>query len=350
MRALFWDTGKPEDIVEVVGVYSGKTLTFKLKDVEEVVHAQKVSGSSRTLKLVRYLHSGVESYGVLTDREIVSLPTLARGLGIHLPPTVEELIRLVEGGVEAIERLTRSATETDIKEATVRIDGVTLTAPVSSPPKIVCLGLNYGDHAEEIGADVPEEPIIFMKPRTAIVGPDEPIIRPSFVKELDYEAELAIIIGKKGKDIPVSDAKKYVFGYTAFNDISAREIQFKDRQWTRGKSFDTFAPMGPCITTANQIGNLSDLKIRTKVNGELRQNSSTKNMVFNVYEVIHHISVVMTLEPGDIIATGTPAGVGVTMKPNPRFLSSGDLVEVEIENIGTLRNKVADARAHIGSK
>lgn len=301
------------------------------------------------MKLVRYLQSDAESYGALIDREIVSLPTLARGLGIYLPPTIEELIRLGEGGVEAIERLTHSTIETDKKEATIRTDGVILQAPVSSPPKIICLGLNYRDHAEEIGTDIPEEPIIFMKPRTAIVGPDEPIIKPSFVKELDYEAELAIIIGKRGKDIQVSDAKKYVFGYTAFNDISAREVQFKDKQWTRGKSFDTFAPIGPCITTASQIGNLSDLKIRTKVNGELRQNSSTKNMVFNVYEVIHHMSRVMTLEPCDIIATGTPAGVGVFMKPNPRFLSPGDLVEVEIENIGILRNQVVKARAQLVS-
>jgi len=187
-----------------------------------------------------------------------------------------------------------------------------------------------------------------MKPRTAIVGPDEPIIRPTFVKELDYEAELAIIIGKKGKNIPVSEAEKYVFGYTVFNDVSAREIQFKDRQWTRGKSFDTFAPIGPCITTADQIGNPSNLNIRTRVNGELRQDSSTKNMVFNVYEVIHHISRVMTLEPCDIIATGTPAGVAVFMKPTPKFLSLGDLVEVEIEILELLETrsqKVYSARA-----
>ena len=182
-----------------------------------------------------------------------------------------------------------------------------------------------------------------MKPRTAIVGPDEPIIRPRSVKQLDYEAELAIVIGRKGKNIPVSDAEKYIFGYTAFNDVSAREIQFKDRQWTRGKSFDTFAPMGPCITTANQIPDPDDLRICTWVNGKLRQNSSTKNMVFNVYEVVHHLSLVMTLEPGDVIATGTPGGVAVFMKPQPRFLSPGDIVEVEIEKIGILRNVVVEA-------
>lgn len=294
------------------------------------------------MRFVRYLHSGVESYGLLNDDEIINLQTLADVPETILPSTMEELIDLGEKGTRTVEQLMLSSTKTEKRKATLKIGDATFLAPVSSPPKIICLGLNYRDHAEEAGADIPDEPIIFMKPRTAIVGPDEPIIRPTFVKELDYEAELAIIIGKKGKNIPVSEAEKYVFGYTAFNDVSARGIQFRDRQWTRGKSFDTFAPIGPCITTADQIGNPSNLNIHTRVNGELRQDSSTKNMVFNVYEVIHHISRVMTLEPCDIIATGTPAGVAVFMKPTPKFLSPGDLVEVEIENIGTLRNKVAE--------
>jgi 2-keto-4-pentenoate hydratase/2-oxohepta-3-ene-1,7-dioic acid hydratase in catechol pathway len=294
------------------------------------------------LRFVRYLHSGVESYGLLNDDKIISLPTLADALEISLSSTIEEFIGVGEEGMRTVEQLMRDSTKTEKRKAIINVGDASFLAPVSSPPKIICLGLNYRDHAEESGADIPDEPIIFMKPRTAIIGPDEPIIQPTFVKELDYEAELAIIIGKRGRNIPVSEAKKYVFGYTAFNDVSAREIQFKDRQWTRGKSFDTFAPMGPYVTTADQIGNPSNLNIRTRVNGELRQNSSTKNMVFNVYEVIHHISLVMTVEPCDIIATGTPAGVAVFMKPTPKFLSPGDLVEVEIENIGTLRNKVAE--------
>ena len=294
------------------------------------------------MRFVRYLHSGVESYGLLSDDEIINLQTLADIPETLLPFTIEELMDLGEEGMRTVEQLMLNSTKTEKGKATLKMGDATFLAPLSSPPKIICLGLNYRDHAEEAGADIPDEPIIFMKPRTAIVGPDEHIILPNFVKELDYEAELAIVIGKKGKNISVSEAEKYVFGYTAFNDISAREIQFRDRQWTRGKSFDTFAPIGPCITTADQIGNPSNLNIRTRVNGELRQDSSTKNMVFNVYEVIHHISRVMTLEPCDIIATGTPAGVAVFMKPTPKFLSPGDLVEVEIENIGTLRNKVAE--------
>jgi len=297
------------------------------------------------LRFVRYLHSGVESYGLLSHGEIINLQILSAPPENLPPSTIEELIDLGENGMQTVKQLTLNSTKTEKRKATLKIGDATFLAPISSPQKIICLGLNYRDHAEEAGADIPEEPIIFMKPRTAIIGPDEHIIKPTFVKKLDYEAELAIIMGKKGKNIPVSEAKKYVFGYTAFNDISAREIQFKDRQWTRGKSFDTFAPIGPCITTADQIGNLSNLNIRTRVNGKLRQDSSTKNMVFNVYEVVHHISRVMTLEPCDIIATGTPAGVAVFMKPTPKFLSNGDLVEVEIENIGTLRNKVAEALA-----
>lgn len=294
-----------------------------------------------TMRLTRYLHSNMESYGVLVDHEIICLLALPKALKYPSPLTLDELIALGSKGIKIVEQLIRSSTKNEKRNATISLDDVTLLAPVLSPPKIVCLGLNYKDHAEEQGKDIPDEPIIFMKPRTAIIGPNQPIIRPKMVKQLDYEAELAIVIGEKGKNIPVSEAKKYIFGYTAFNDISARDIQFKDKQWTRGKSFDTFAPIGPCITTANQIEDLSNLGVRTRVNGELRQNSSTKNMVFNVYEIVHHLSHVMTLEPGDIIATGTPAGVGVFMKPNPKFLVPGDLVEVEIEKIGTLRNIVS---------
>jgi len=257
------------------------------------------------------------------------------------PPTLDRLISRGNEAVEAIEHLIHNSPEKQRKKAIVELSRTKILAPVASPPKIICLGLNYRNHAAEQNAQLPSEPIIFMKPHTAVIGPDESIIKPSFVKELDYEAELAVIIGKKDKNIAVKDAKDHIFGYTCFNDVSARDIQFKDKQWTRGKSFDTFAPMGPCITTIEQIGDPTNLWIRTRVNGELRQNSSTRNMVFNVYQILHELSCVMTLEPGDVIATGTPAGVAFAMKPKPKFLSPGDVVEIEIENIGTLRNGVA---------
>ncbi|MGD8505623.1 MAG: fumarylacetoacetate hydrolase family protein [Candidatus Bathyarchaeota archaeon] len=228
------------------------------------------------------------------------------------------------------------------KGVTYKLDEVELLAPLDNPPKIVCVGLNYYDHAAEQGAKISEEPIIFMKPRTAIIGPNKAILKPKFVEKLDYEAELAVVIGKQSKNVPVKEAEQCIFGYTILNDVSARDIQFKDKQWTRGKSFDTFAPMGPYITTANQIRNPNNLKIRTWVNDELRQDSSTRNMVFNVYEVIHHLSRVMTLEPGDVIATGTPAGVGIFMKPEPKFLKPNDRIAIEIEGIGKLENFVVE--------
>ncbi len=298
----------------------------------------------RELKLIRYIYSGNEFYGFLTNESVVCLPMLSEVLKQSIPLDLNGLISLGVEGVAAAEELMRSSPEDARRKATLGMEDVTLLAPIASPPKIICLGLNYRDHAEEQGANMPEDLIIFMKPRTAIIGPNESIIYPSMTKKLDYEAELAVIVGQRGKNIPISEAEDYIFGYMVFNDVSARDVQFRDRQWTRGKSFDTFAPTGPCITLAKQISNPNNLWIRTRVNGELRQNSSTSNMVFGVYEVIHRLSRVMTLEPGDIIATGTPAGVAAFMKPQPEYLEPGDTVEVEIEKIGTLRNVVVKER------
>jgi 2-keto-4-pentenoate hydratase/2-oxohepta-3-ene-1,7-dioic acid hydratase in catechol pathway len=209
------------------------------------------------------------------------------------------------------------------------------------PPKILCLGWNYIDHTSETKITPPEEPVVFMKPHTTIIGPGDKIVKRSFVKELDYEGELAIVIGRKAKDVPESEALNCVFGYTILNDISARDFQFKDKQWTRGKGFDTFAPTGPCITTKNQMSDTSNLYIKTWVNNELRQDGTTKNMVFNVSQIIFHLSRVMTLEPCDIIATGTPSGVGMAMKPQT-WLKYGDIIQIEIENIGILENTVIE--------
>lgn len=294
-----------------------------------------------TLKVARFTCSDKESYGaLLNDHEILDIPTLSSLSGIAVPSSVDELVSLGSEGEGLLEKLITDSTKTEVSEATVTKESIGLRAPVSNPPKIICLGLNYRDHAEEAGAKIPDEPVIFMKPRTAIVGPDEPVVKPSFVNHLDYEVELAIVIGKRGRRIPLSTARDHIFGYMAFNDISARDIQFKDGQWTRGKSFDTFAPMGPCITTGKQIGDPNNLRIQARVNGEVRQDSLTRNMIFNVYEVVHQLSRVMTLEPCDIIATGTPSGVAVFMKPEPKFLIPGDVVEIEIENIGVLRNPI----------
>jgi len=277
----------------------------------------------------------------MSENQLLDMTTLLQASKQRKLSTLDELVSSGKKGLEAMEHSIHNFPDKQKKKATIALNRTKILAPVASPPKIICLGLNYRDHAAEQNAQLPPEPIIFMKPRTAIIGPDEPIVKPAFVKELDYEAELAVIIGKRCKDIAVKDAKEHIFGYTCFNDVSARDIQFKDKQWTRGKSFDTFAPIGPCITTADQIGDPTNLLIHARINGKLRQNSTTRNMIFNVYQIIHELSRVMTLEPCDIIATGTPAGVAFAMKPKPRFLSPGDVVEIEIEKIGILRNKVA---------
>ncbi len=200
--------------------------------------------------------------------------------------------------------------------------------PPVNPSKIVAVGLNYIDHARELSMPPPNEPVLFLKPSTAVVGDGDPIILPG-VGRVDYEGELAVVIAKKCKNVSVDEAKNYILGYTCFNDVTARELQYKDVQWTRAKSFDTFAPIGPYIAKLSDPRNLA---ITTRVNGKVVQKSNTSNMIFNVYELVSFISSVMTLNAGDVIATGTPSGVGE--------LKYGDIVEVEIEKIGILRNFV----------
>jgi 2-keto-4-pentenoate hydratase/2-oxohepta-3-ene-1,7-dioic acid hydratase in catechol pathway len=296
------------------------------------------------MKLVHYFDGEKESYGALSNDEkvVTCLPSLAKSMHKRLPIRLEAFVRMGERAVQNAEKLLKKAAKQAIEKNSVPVSQIKLLAPIVHPPKIICLGLNYRDHAAEQNASIPDEPIIFLKPHTTIIGPNENIAKPKFVKQLDYEAELAIVIGRKGKNIPVSEARKYIFGYTILNDVSARDIQFKDKQWTRGKSFDTFAPTGPCITTESRMRDTSNLRIRTWVDEELRQDSTTNNMVFNVYEVVHHLSKVMTLEPCDIIATGTPAGVGFAIKPGPKFLKNGSVVRIEIEGIGVLENKVVE--------
>ncbi|MCS7144440.1 MAG: fumarylacetoacetate hydrolase family protein [Archaeoglobaceae archaeon] len=203
--------------------------------------------------------------------------------------------------------------------------------PPVIPSKIVAVGLNYLDHAEELGMPTPEEPIIFMKPPSAVIGDGDSIIIPGASKRVDYEGELAVVIGKRCRNVSKEKAKDFILGYTCFNDVTARDLQAKDGQWTRAKSFDTFAPLGPYVV---EIDDPRNLKIETRVNGEIKQRSNTSNMIFDVYSLIEFISSIMTLEAGDVIATGTPAGIGM--------LKSKDFVEVEIEKIGVLRNSVID--------
>ncbi len=199
--------------------------------------------------------------------------------------------------------------------------------PVSIPTKIIAVGLNYKDHADEMDVKVPEEPIIFMKPSTSVIGHKEKIILPKISKRVDYEGELAVVIGKKCKNIEPEEVEDYILGYTCFNDVTARDLQAKDVQYTRAKSFDTFAPLGPWIE--NEV-DPTNLEIKTYLNDRVVQHSNTKNMVFDAFFLVSYISRIMTLLPGDIIATGTPSGVGP--------MQNGDVVKVEIEGIGTLEN------------
>lgn len=201
------------------------------------------------------------------------------------------------------------------------------------PSKIIAVGLNYIDHARELRMDIPKEPLIFIKPPTTVIGHLENIVYPPSVTRLDYEAELAVVIKKKAKDVPVGKAKEYILGYTCLNDVTARNLQAKDGQWTRAKSFDTFCPVGPHVVTDTDP---ADLKIELFLNNELKQSSSTKNQIFGPEYLLSFISKVCTLQPGDIIATGTPAGVGP--------MTTGDSVEVRIETIGSLKNRVVGAK------
>jgi 2-keto-4-pentenoate hydratase/2-oxohepta-3-ene-1,7-dioic acid hydratase in catechol pathway len=214
-------------------------------------------------------------------------------------------------------------------------------APVPRPGKLICIGLNYRDHAAELGMPLPQRPVVFSKFTTAVIAAGEPIKVPASSTQVDYEAELAIVIGRRAKNVRADDAMRYVFGYTAFNDVTARDFQAGDGQWQRSKSCDTFAPMGPSIFTADTIKDPSNLGIRLTVNGNTMQDSNTNQLVFGVPELIEFLSSTITLEPGDVIATGTPPGVGAGKKP-PVFLKPGDVVAVEIEGLKPLSNPVAN--------
>ncbi len=226
---------------------------------------------------------------------------------------------------------------------TVNVNNVEIAASVPAPGKIICIGLNYRDHAEESGMAIPTKPVIFSKFSSCIVAPSKPIVVPDESAQTDYEAELAVIIGRRATNVSRADAMDYVFGYANFNDVSARDFQFADAQWQRGKSCDTFAPIGPFIATTDEVPDPQDLSIKFRLNGETMQNSTTGQMIFGVAELIEYLSRYFTLEPGDIIATGTPPGVGFARKP-PVYLEEGDVCEVEIEGLGVLSNPVVGTR------
>jgi len=283
------------------------------------------------MKIARLLHGDKETYGFIKGDKVATKDEITYLTGVPIPQNVKDF--LFDGWYDEIKNKINDLPYNE------DISKFKLLAPIPNPNKIICLAFNYVDHAKEQGLQAPEDPALVIKPRTALNGTNSEIICPDFVTQLDYEVELAMIIGKNCKNVSVDDAQNMIFGYMVFHDVSARDIQFKDKQFTRGKSFDSFAPCGPWITTKDEINDAQNLKITTKINGELRQNSSTNNMFIKIPEIISKISKVMTLEKGDIISTGTPAGVMLN-KPDAVFLKDGDKVEMEIEGLGILNNTI----------
>ena len=283
------------------------------------------------MKIARLVESNNETYGFVKDGNVSTKDEIINETGVPIPQNIKDF--LFDGWYDEIKnRLAGLPYRNELSK-------FKFLPPIPNPPKIICLAFNYSDHAEEQKLSPPEEPVIFLKPRTALCGSHSDIVCPDFVTQLDYEVELAIILGKTCKNITETEAKNAIFGYMVLNDVSARDIQFNDKQFTRGKSFDTFAPCGPWITTADEIADAQNLRLTTKINGEIRQNSSTNKMFLKIPEIISKLSKVMTLEKGDIISTGTPAGV-ILKNPNLEYLKDGDEIEMEIENLGQIKNKV----------
>ena len=273
------------------------------------------------MRLVTFSHRGRKQAGVLRGDETIGLAEAG----------FADLLSVIRGGAGALERI-------------AAFDGLpvegetTLCAPIPNPSKILCLGLNYRDHAREAGLEIPSTcPTVFAKFPNTIVGDGAPIVLPRNSQKPDYEAEFAFVIGKGGRHIKAADWREHVFGYLNLNDVSARDVQFAASQWTMGKNFDTFTPMGPWLVTADEIENPHNLDISLRINGEVLQQSSTRELIFKIPEIVEFLSGIMTLAPGDIVSTGTPAGVGFARTP-PRWLQPGDTIEVRVEGLGELRN------------
>jgi 2,4-didehydro-3-deoxy-L-rhamnonate hydrolase len=275
------------------------------------------------MKLVRFGQKGNARPGLWKDGNIVDL----REIFPRIPDISETFFR--EGWLERIAQVKNPGRKIEVR----------IASPIHRPSKIICLGKNYAEHAKEGGFENPEKPLIFCKTPNALTGPYDPIILPKSSGRVDWEVELAVIIGKEGKRINKTDAFHYVAGFTVMNDVSGRQAQFSDSQWFRGKSFDSFAPAGPFIVTPDEIDDVNNLRLTAVVDGEIMQDGNTRDMIFDIRAIIENISEDITLIPGDIISTGTPAGVGIFRDP-PIVLKPGNVVECRIEQIGVIINKV----------
>lgn len=280
------------------------------------------------MKYVTFDRGHAAEAGVLAGDDVISLKDNG----------FDSVLSVISGGADALDRVLPWIGNPP-NGAVTPLSKVRLLAPIPKPPKIICVGLNYRDHAEESKMEIPKVPTIFCKFPTSIIGPGGNIVLPRVSAKPDYEAEFAVVIGPGGRNIPGEKWRDHVFGYMNLNDVSARDYQMATTQWMIGKTFDTFAPTGPYLVTADEIADPHALDISMTINGEVLQHSNTKHLIFRIPDLIEYLSNVFTLEPGDIISTGTPAGVGFARKP-PRWLAAGDDVVVRVEGLGELRNSV----------
>jgi acylpyruvate hydrolase len=292
---------------------------------------------------VSYGDLGNERAGVVFGDKILDLRRAWQALEKGQMPS--NMIQVLEGPWRERAQHVLDNAEALVGKENISFDisDVRLGAPVPRPSKVVCLGLNYRDHADESGQPYPEAPILFSKASSCIIGPRDEVLLPPESDQIDWEVELAVVMGKRGRRIPEAEALDYVAGYTVLNDVSARDIQMSGKQWHRGKSFDTFGPMGPWIVTLDEIDDPLSLEVRCTISGVERQHSNTSYHISNVPQTIAFISLGMTLFPGDVIATGTPGGVGFVMTP-PVYLKPGDDVVTEVEGIGQLRNRISSEK------
>jgi len=281
------------------------------------------------MKLVTFTHAGSTRIGIVAGDQVVDLAVAA-------PSLPREMCAFVSAGDEALAAARKAATQATARLA---LADVRLEAPILRPPKFLAIGLNYADHVAESGMDTPPFPVFFNKQSTCVTGPYDPIHLPRVSPLLDYEGELGFVIGKQCRHVPRDRAHEVIAGYLVVDDVSVRDWQLRTPTMTMGKSFDTHGPIGPWIVTADEIGDPHALALRTWVNGELRQDSSTRQLIFDCFAQVEHLSTAFTLEPGDVVTTGTPSGVGGAMKP-PRFLAAGDVVRIELEGIGHIENRV----------
>ena len=284
------------------------------------------------MKLITFKTGNGPRLGVVVDHQVVDLAEISPG---DLPANMRSFLELGEAGMETA----RSAVERALTDGqTMPLDVVTILAPVLNPSKVIAIGLNYMDHCREQNVEPPKSPIIFTKFSTAIVGPGEAIRwDPDLTSRVDFEAELAVVMGRRAWHVSQAEALDYVAGYTICHDVSARDLQFGDGQWVRGKSLDTFCPLGPWIVTRDEIPDPNSLEIKSWLNGELMQSSNTSQMIFNIPSLLKFLSENFTLTPGDVILTGTPEGVGAFREP-PIFMKEGDEIIIDIEGIGKLEN------------